>query len=76
MLSARRRRSNDIVLQKIQMHTAKTACVMTDECDKFLNLSLKSDQCRKMKTPVIDHLAILGVVTTDINQFRREQVKI
>ena len=29
-----------------------------------------------MKTPVIDHLAILGVVTTYINQFRREQVKI
>ena len=57
------RRSNDIVLQKIQMHTVKAACAMTDACDKVMKLSLKSDQCREMITPVIDALALSGVVT-------------
>ena len=69
------RRYNDIVLQKIQMHTVKAACAMTDACDKIMKLNLKSDQCREMITPVIDALALLGVVTAEINQFRREQMK-
>ena len=69
------RRSNDIVLQKIHMHTVKAACAMTDACDKIMKLNLKSDQCREMITPVIDALALLGVVTAEINQFRREQMK-
>ena len=57
------KRSNDIVLQKIQMHTVKAACAMTDACDKVMKLNLKSDQCREMITPVIDALALSGVVT-------------
>ena len=69
------RRSNDIVLQKIQMHTVKAACAMTDACDKIMKKNLKSDQCREMITPVIDVLALLGVVTAEINQFRKEQMK-
>ena len=69
------RRSNDIVLQNIQMHTIKAACVMTDACDKIMDLNLKSDQCTEMITPVIDVLALLEVVTAEINQFRREQMK-
>ena len=69
------RRSNDIVLQKIHMHTVKAACAMTDACDKIMKMNLKSDQCREMITPVIDALALLGVVTAEINQFRREQMK-
>ena len=64
-----------LVLQKIQMHTVKAACAMTDACDKIMKLNLKSDQCREMITPVIDALALLGVVTAEINQFRREQMK-
>ena len=69
------RRSNDIVLQKIQMHTVKAACAMTDVCDKIMKLNLKSDQCREVVTPVTDALALLGVVTAETNQFRREQMK-
>ena len=69
------RRSNDIVLQKIQMHTVKAASAMADACDKIMEKNLKSDQCREMITPVIDALALLGVVTAEINQFRREQMK-
>ena len=67
------RRSNDIVLQKIQMHTVKAACIMTDACDKVMKFNLKLDQCRGIITPVIDSLALLGVVTAEINQFSRVQ---
>ena len=69
------RKSNDIVLQKIQMHTVKAASAMADACDKIMEMNLKSDQCREMITPVIDALALLGVVTAEINQFRRKQMK-
>ena len=57
------------------MHTVKAACAMTDACDKIMEMNLKSDQCREMITPVNDALALLGVVTAKINQFRREQMK-
>ena len=46
------RRSSDIVLQKIQMHTVKAACAMTDACDKIMKMNLKSDQCREMIIPL------------------------
>ena len=69
------RRSNDIVLQKIQIHTVKETCAMTDACDKIMKMNRKSDQCREMITPVIDALALLGIVTVEVNQFRREQMK-
>ena len=48
---------------------------MRDACDKTIKMNLKSDQCTEMITPVIDASALLGVVTTEINQFRREQMK-
>ena len=38
------KRSNVIVLHKIQMHTIKAACAMTDACDKIMKLNLNSDQ--------------------------------
>ena len=57
------------------MQLVKAACGMTDPCDKIMNLNLKSDQCREVITPVTDALALLGVVTAEINQFRREQMK-
>ena len=57
------------------MHTVKAACVITDACDKIMKMNLKSDQCREMITPFIDALALLGVVTAEMNQFRREQMK-
>ena len=57
------------------MHTVKAACAMTDACDKIMEMNLKSDQFREMITPVNDALALLGVVTAKINQFRREQMK-
>ena len=53
------------------MHTAKVACAMTNACDKIMKLNLKSGQCREMIIPVIDALALLEVVTAEINQFRR-----
>ena len=57
------------------MHTVKAACDMTDVCDKIMNLNLKSYQFREGITPVIDVLALSGVVTKKINQFRRDQMK-
>ena len=57
------------------MHTVKAACAMTDACDKIIKMNLKSDQCREMITTVIDASALLGVVTAEIYQFRREQMK-
>ena len=60
---------------KKQMHTIKAACAMTDACDKIMKLNLKSDQQREMITPVTDALALLGVVTAENNQFKREQMK-
>ena len=52
------------------MHTVKAACAMTDACDKIMKMNLKSDQCREMITPFIDALALLEVVTAEMNQFR------
>ena len=57
------------------MHTVKAACAMTDACDKIIKMNLKSDQCREMITTVIDASALLGVVTAEIYQSRREQMK-
>ena len=57
------------------MHTVKAACAMRDACDEIIKMNLKSDQCTEIITPVIDASALLGVVTTEINQFRREQMK-
>ena len=37
------RRSNEIVLQKIQMYTVKAACAIADACEKIVKLNLKSD---------------------------------
>ena len=34
------RKSNDIVLQKIQMHTVKATCAMTNACDKIMEMNL------------------------------------
>ena len=74
------RKSSDIVLQKIHtvwqlMHTVKAACAMTDACGKIMKLNLNFDQCREVITPLIDALALLGVVIAEINQFRRERMK-
>ena len=41
--------------------------VLTDACDMVMKLNLKSDQCKEIITPVTNILAILGVVTTEIN---------
>ena len=57
------------------MHTVKAACAMTDACDKIIKMNLKSDRYREMITTVIDTSALLGVVTAEIYQFRREQMK-
>ena len=57
------------------MHTVKAAYAMTDACDKIIKMNLKSDQCREMITTVIDASALLGVVTAEFYQFRREQMK-
>ena len=57
------------------MHAVKAACAMTDACDKIIKMNLKSDQCREMITTVIDASALLGVVTAEIYQCRREQMK-
>ena len=69
------RRSNDVALQNIPMHTVQVTCAMTDARDKIINLNLKSDQYKEIVTPVVDFLALLEVVTAEINQFWREKMK-
>ena len=62
---------HDTGLQKIQMHSVKTVYAITEACDRVMDSKLKSALCKEILTPLIDSLAFLGLVSPELNQFRR-----
>ena len=50
---------------------------MTETCDKILNKigKMKREQSKELVSPHIDGLAFLGKAITDMNQFRRNNLK-
>ena len=64
-------KGHDIGLQKIQMHSVKAAYAITEACDRVMDSKLKSALCKEILTPLIDSLAFLGLVSPELNQFRR-----
>ena len=62
---------HDIGLQKIQMHSVKTVYAITEACDRVIDSKLKSALCKEILTSLIDSSAFLGLVSPELNQFRR-----
>ena len=62
---------NEMRLQSIQKLSVKEAC------DKILDKvgKMKQDQSKELVSPLIDGLTFLGKVITDMNQFRRNNLK-
>ena len=50
---------------------------MTEVCDKILNKmgKMNQDQRKELVSALIDNLAFLGKAITDMNQFRRSNLK-
>ena len=50
---------------------------MTEACDKILNKmdKMKQDQSKELISPLIHGLAFLGKAITEMNQFRRNNLK-
>ena len=50
---------------------------MTETCGKILNKmdKMKQDQSKELVSPFIDGLTFLGKAITDMNQFRRNNLK-
>ena len=70
-------RINEIRLQNIQNLTVKAAYAVTEACDKILNKmgKMKQELSKELVSPLIDGLAFLGKAITDMNQFRRNNLK-
>ena len=51
---------------------------MTEACEKILNkmCKMKQDQSKELVSSLTDGLAFLGKATTDMNQFRRNNLKL
>ena len=57
------------------MHSVKAAYAITEACDRVMNSKLKSALCKEIVTPLIDSLAFLGLVSSELNQIRRDYLK-
>ena len=70
-------RINEMRLQSIQNLSVKATYAVTEACDKILGKmgKMKQDQSKELVSPFIDGLAFLGKVITDMNQFRRNNLK-
>ena len=55
-------KGHDIGLQKIQMLSVKATYAITEACDRVMDSKLKSIACKERVTPLIDSLALLGLV--------------
>ena len=47
------------------------SCTIRDVYNKIMSIKLNSDQYRELITPVIDSLALTGIVAGELNQLRR-----
>ena len=68
---------NKIRLQNIQNLSFKAAYAVAQVCDKILNNmgKMKQDQSKELISPLIEGLVFLGKAITDMNQFRRNNLK-
>ena len=57
------------------MHCVKAAYAITEACDRVMDSKLKSALCKEIVTLLIDSLAFLGLVSSELNQFRRDYLK-
>ena len=57
--------------KKIQIHSVKTAYEITEACGRVMDSKLKLALCKEIVTPLIGSLAFLGLVLSELNQFRR-----
>ena len=57
------------------MHLVKAAYAITEVCDIVMDSKLKSALCNEIVPPLIDSLAFLGLVSSELNQFRRGYLK-
>ena len=71
-------RINGIRLQNIQNLNVKSAYAVIEACEKILNkmCKMKQDQSKELVSSLTDGLAFLGKATTDMNQFRRNNLKL
>ena len=67
-------RSNAIVLQKKHLLIVKVGCAMADAWD-IMDIKLNFDQWQELKTHVTDSLALASVVSGELSQFRKDQLK-
>ena len=67
----------EIRLQNIPNLTVKAAYAVIEACDKILNKmsKMKQEQSKELLSPLIHGLAFLGKSITDMNQFRRNNLK-
>ena len=66
---------NEIELQRIENLHVKTAYAVTVASDKIMSFNLLQEQSKKLTTPFVDALALLGKATADLNQFRRNNLR-
>ena len=63
-------RMNEIELQRMENLHVKVAYAVTVASDKIMNSNLLQEQSKKLLTPLVDVLALLGKAAADLNQFR------
>ena len=57
------------------MHSVKAAYAITVACDRVMDSKLKSALCKEMVIHIIDSLAFSDLVSSELNQFRRDYLK-
>ena len=57
------------------MHCVKAAFAITEACDRVMDSKLKSAFCKEIATLLIDSLGFLGLVSSELSQFRRDYLK-
>ena len=67
------RKGHDIGLKNIQMLSVKYT--VTESCDKVMDRKLKSLLWKEIMTALIVTLALLGLILSKLNQFRRDYLK-
>ena len=48
---------------------------MADAWDNIMDIKLNLDHCQELKTHVTDSLALTSVVSGELSQFRKDQLK-
>ena len=57
------------------MDSARAAYGISEACDRVMDSKLKPTLCKEIVTPLIDSLAFLVLVSSELNQFRKDYLK-